>query len=197
MSHNTWIHRGVRLVIRPLVNTAVTPNQLTTLRLVVGVAAAVAMAEGSEYWRFWGAGIFVLSLFLDRADGELARLGGKTSPGGHKYDLIADSLCNALVFFGLGLGLRDSMFGIWSLPLGLAAGAAVTAILLLVIKLENQAGARAAELSSTAGFDADDGMLAVPLLIWLGLADWLLIAAAVGAPGFAIFMYMKFRRKPD
>jgi hypothetical protein len=34
----------------------------------------------------------------------------------------------------------------------------------------------------------------VPLAVWLGGADWLLLAAAVGAPGFALFMLGKFRR---
>lgn len=196
MSHNTWIHRLVRGGVRPLVNTPVTPNQITTLRVGVGVAAAVALAEGSDLWRHWGAGIFLASMVLDRADGELARASGKTSPWGHKYDLFSDALCNALAFICLGIGLRDSIFGVWAYPMGMAAGAAISAILLLVLKLEEQAGQRAAELSLARGFDPDDGMLAVPLLIWLGLSEGLLAAAAIGAPGFAIYMFIKFRRGP-
>ena len=48
MSHNTWIHRIVRVGVRPLVATPVTPNQLTTLRLASGLAATAAFAVGDE-----------------------------------------------------------------------------------------------------------------------------------------------------
>lgn len=193
MSHNTWIHRGVRLAVRPLVRTPVTPNQLTTLRLLTGLAAAVALGHGGEAWRDWGAGIFVLGLFLDRADGELARLGGKTSPWGHSYDLVSDSICNAAAFLGLGIGLRAGVFGLWAPFMGLAAGLAIAAILWLVIKAEEGHGARAAELGSAAGFDADDALLVLPAAVWLGFSDWLLLAAGLGAPAFAVYMVVRLR----
>ncbi len=195
MSHNTWIHRTVRVAVRPLVATPLTPNHVTIVRLVTGLAAAGAFAHGGEAWRHWGAGIFLLSMFLDRADGELARLSGKSSARGHFFDLISDALSNALAFAGLGIGLRDSMFGTWAPLMGLVAGAAIAAILLLVVRLEDLHGARAGELRGAAGFDPDDAMLVVPLAVWLGGADWLLLAAAVGAPGFALFMALKFRAR--
>ncbi|MBT3307179.1 MAG: CDP-alcohol phosphatidyltransferase family protein, partial [Alphaproteobacteria bacterium] len=50
MSHNTWIHRAVRIgLVKPLAKTPVTPNQLTTLRLAVGITAAAFMAVGPEW----------------------------------------------------------------------------------------------------------------------------------------------------
>ncbi len=195
MSHHTWVHRIARVGVRPLVATPISPNHLTTLRLATGLAAVAGFAEGSESWRYWGAGLFLVSMLLDRADGELARLSGKTSPWGHKYDLMADSFCNALAFVGLGIGLRASEFGLWAIAMGALAGLAVATILWLVIKLEEKQGARAAELAGAAGFDADDGMLAVPILVWLGLSEPLLIAATLGAPAFAIFMYAYLRRR--
>jgi len=193
MSHNTWIHRGVRRAVRPLVATAVTPNHITTLRLVVGLAAAGALASGGGGWRAWGAGLFLLGMVLDRADGELARLGGKSSPWGHRYDLISDALCNLLAFVGLGVGLRDVGFAGWAPVMGLAAGLGIAAILWLVLYLECQHGERAGELGSAVGFDADDALLVLPLAVWLGHADWLLAAASVGAPLFALFMAFRFR----
>ncbi|MCH6588199.1 MAG: hypothetical protein IH805_07785, partial [Proteobacteria bacterium] len=54
-------------------------------------------------------------------------------------------------------------------------------------------GERAAEFGAAAGFDPDDALLVLPVLIWLGLSDWLLAAACLGAPGFAVFMVVKFR----
>lgn len=194
MSHNTWIHRIVRVAVRPLARTAVTPNQVTTVRLIVGLAAVAALAQGGTLWLTLGAGIFVLSLLLDRADGELARLSGKTSPWGHSYDLVSDALCNALAFVGLGVGLARGGAGDWMIALGLLAGTAITAILWLVMLVERQAGQRSAELQGAAGFDPDDAMLVLPLAVWLGAGDWLIMASAVGAPVFAVYMFVKFRR---
>ncbi len=193
MSHNTWIHRAARIFARPLARTPVTPNQVTTLRLAVGLAAAAALAQGEADWRHWGAGIFVLGLFLDRLDGELARLSGKTSPWGHRYDLFSDTVSNALAFLGLGVGLRAGEFGAWAPAMGAAAGLAIAAILWLVVRMESLHGARAGELGATAGFDPDDGLIGVPVLVWLGLSDWLLAAACFGAPALAVYMTLKFR----
>ncbi len=192
MSHNTWIHRFARVaLVRPLAGTPVTPNHLTALRIVTGVGAAGALAAGEMNA---GAGLFVVSVVLDRADGDLARLTGKTSPWGHKFDLLSDALCNTLIFVGLGVGLAGSPLGLWAPVLGSLAGASVAAILWLVIRIEERQGARAAELGSAAGFDADDAILAVPAFIWLGWPVELLEAAALGAPAFALFFFWLFMR---
>ncbi len=195
MSHNTWIHRAVRVAVRPLAATPVTPNQLTTLRLAVGVAAGLALAQGGDAWRHLGAGLFLLGMLLDRADGELARQSGKTSPWGHSYDLVSDALSNAVAFIGLGVGLRYGSYGGWAPVMGLTAGLAIAGILWLVMKMEERHGARAGEIGGFAGFDPDDALLALPLLVWLGQAEGLLAAASLGAPAFAVFMLIHFKRR--
>jgi phosphatidylglycerophosphate synthase len=193
MSHDTWIHHIARAAVLPLTKTSVSPNQLTTVRLAAGVAAAAAFAAGASPWPEIGGGIFILAMLLDRADGELARLTGKTSPGGHTYDLIADATSNALAFVGLGIGLSAGVLGGWAVPLGIVAGLAIAAVLWLVMRVEAAAGARAAELKGKGGFDPDDAMLVVPIAVWLGGALPLLVAAAIGAPAFALLFYAKFR----
>ena len=50
MSHDTWIHRCARVLVRPLVRTRVTPNHLTTVRLLTGLGSAAAFAAGDEAW---------------------------------------------------------------------------------------------------------------------------------------------------
>ena len=194
ISHNTWIHRIVEVGVRPLAKTPVTPNQVTTLRLVGGIGAAACFAVGSESWAIAGSILFVLSLCLDRADGILARLTGKTSPWGHTFDLIADSASNSLAFVGIGIGLRDGDLGLWAIPLGLIAGLAISAVLWLVMRAEDQEGGRAAALEGKAGFDPDDAMLAVPAAVLLGWVEPLIIAAAIGASAFALLFYWRFRR---
>ncbi len=183
------------MAVRPLVKTPVTPNHLTTLRLATGLAAAAALAVGASPWQHVGAAIFVVSLVLDRADGELARLAGKTTPWGHTYDLIADAAADALVFVGLGVGLRESALGLWAIPMGMAAGGAVAAIFWLIMRIEAVEGERAAELPSVAGFDVDDSILIVPVAVWLGGSVPLLVAATIGAPAFAIFFVRLLLRR--
>ncbi len=195
MSHDTWLHKIARVaIVRPLVPTRVTPNHLTTVRIIAGVSAAGALSIGQLGWSAAGAGLFIVSMLLDRADGDLARLTGRTSPGGHTYDLFADALCNALIFVGLGIGLRGSDFGFWAIPMGLLAGAAVATVLLLVVRIEALQGARAAEIGSFMGFDPDDAMLFVPLAILIGWNEGLLVAATIGAPAFALLFAVLFRR---
>ncbi|MBI3113389.1 MAG: CDP-alcohol phosphatidyltransferase family protein [Rhodospirillales bacterium] len=196
MSHDTWIHRIARVVVaRPLAATSVSPNQLTTARLATGLASAAAIGSGLPLWQDIGAGIFVASMILDRADGDLARLTGKTSAAGHRYDMIADGVANAVIFFGLGFGLRDGAFGLLAIPMGLAAGVAVAAILRMAMWAEDHKGARVAELPAFAGFDVDDLMVLVPLAVWFGELELLLKAAAIGAPLFAAFFYWHVRRR--
>ena len=196
MSHNTWIHRVARAaIVRPLRPLGVTPNQLTTVRLATGVTAAIMLAIGGVASAAWAASVFALAMLLDRADGDLARTTGQTSAAGHRFDLASDAICNALIFVGLGVGLRDGQYGMMAIVMGIAAGLAVTAILAMVMRIEASVGERAAELGSSAGFDADDAIIAVPIALWLGYSDGLLLAAAIGAPVFAIGFFVFFRKK--
>jgi phosphatidylglycerophosphate synthase len=194
MSHNTWIHRLVQPMVQPLVGSAVSPNQITTLRLAFGLGAAAAYAEGSQAWLNIGGGLFIVSMLLDRADGILARLSGKMSKFGHYFDLISDAVCNAAIFIGLGIGLRFTALGGWTVALGVMAGLAVMFILIVVMWAEGQRGLRAAELRSVAGFDAEDSTILIPIIVWLGGALPLLYVSAAATPIVALYFAWQHRR---
>ena len=196
MSHNTWIHKVSRvLIVNPLIDTPVRPNHLTIVRLTTGLGAFVGFALGAVPWVQIGAVAFLISMLFDRADGDLARLTGRTSPLGHTLDLIADALCNSLIFVGLGIGLSHGNYGVGAIAMGITAGVAVAAILGMVIRVESLEGARAAELGGIAGFDPDDAMCLVPIAVLFETAEGLLLAAAIGAPCFAMLFLILFRRK--
>ena len=81
MSHNTWIHKIARAtIVRPLAKTSVTPNQVTTVRILAGVSAALCLAYGKVEWSNYGAILFILSMLLDRADGDLGAHDGTDKP---------------------------------------------------------------------------------------------------------------------
>jgi phosphatidylglycerophosphate synthase len=142
----------------------------------------------------FGGGVFLVSFLLDRADGELARQTGKCSPGGHRFDLVADYASNILIFVGLGVGLRDAGLGMSAVFLGAIAGGAIAGIFGLVSRIERMDGVAAAAFPTAAGFDPDDAMLVVPIALWSGAEALLLVAAAVGAPAFLTWTCWRFRK---
>ena len=172
-----------------------TPSQVTVVRLLTGLGAAGCFAVGAMPWWDVGAGLFILSMILDRGDGDLARVTGQTSERGHKFDLLADAICNAVIFVGLGIGLRNGEQGLWAIPMGVLAGVAVTAVLSMVMKAEALAGERSGEIGGAFGFDPDDAMLLIPVLVLFGFQEGLLLAAAAGAPAFAAGYYIWWRGK--
>jgi archaetidylinositol phosphate synthase len=174
----------VRPGVRPLAGTAVTPNHLTTARLALGLAAAAAFLPGTQVWNLAGAGLFLIAMLLDRADGELARLGASSSPFGHLYDLAADGLCNTAAFLciGIGVAMGDGPFAPLGLPLGIIAGLATAFVEIVVIRMDAAGAQPTSQLGGAWRFDPDDAMLAVPIAMALGLGGPLLIAAAIGAP---------------
>jgi archaetidylinositol phosphate synthase len=194
MSHNTWVHLIVRPIMRPLAKSRVTPNHLTAMRLATAVASGLMLTIGDRYWSNAAGAVFLISLILDRADGELARLSGKSTPWGHRFDLISDYSANVLIFLGMGIGLRGSALGPGAIVLGLLAGFAITSIFWLVSRVERFGGAGSAAFPTAVGFDPDDAMLVVPVAIWLNGEQVILIAAAIGAPAFLLWAWWRFRR---
>ena len=187
MSHDTVIHRLVRPGVRALRPLGVTPDQLTMARLATGLAAAALFAQGPGGWIAAGAGLFLASVLLDRADGELARQTGRFSAGGHRLDLWADALSTIAAFAGLGWGLRTDLG--WSAPaLGALAGVSIA----LVFRLANAEGGAPPPSFATPRrsvvIDPDDAMALLPVLIWLGWAAPALLLAATLTPLVALLL---------
>ena len=182
MSQNTLLHGLVRPVVRAVAATGLTPNHVTTLRLVTGLAAAMTFAQGTSGWiAIVGGFVFLLSMLLDRADGELARQTNQMSVAGHRYDLVSDCMVGVCTFIGIGVGVVHTA-GLNAVWLGLLAGLGVGALFLElnVLKLGSVRGHNL--FGGRLRVDPDDAMIVVPILVWCGLAVPTLIAAAVVTP---------------
>jgi phosphatidylglycerophosphate synthase len=183
MSQNTLIHGLVRPVVRAVAtHTGLTPNHVTTLRLATGLAAAIAFAQGADGWvAIIGGFIFLLSMLLDRADGELARHTNQMSLAGHRYDLVSDCMVGVCTFIGIGMGVVNTA-GPNALWLGALAGLGIGVLFLElnVLKLGSVRGH--ALFGGRIRVDPDDAMIVVPVFVWCGLAVPMLIAAAVLTP---------------
>jgi phosphatidylglycerophosphate synthase len=191
---SSWTHKIARWTILPLVDTPVTPNHLTTLRLLTGLAACGAFMIGSREGEIWGGILWVISAFLDRADGELARVSGKTSAAGHAYDYACDVACSALFFAAIGVGLRDSILGWWAIPIGIVTAISIAAGSLLSEELEKRDGSGKKAYTGVAGFDFDDVMYLFGPFAWLGWLMPLLVGAAIGGPAVAILTWWRLHR---
>jgi archaetidylinositol phosphate synthase len=196
VSSTTWTHLLARPVMRPLIGTAVRPNHITTLRLLTGIAACVAFAWGTRAGMGWGGGLWLVSAFLDRADGELARLANMMSLQGHRYDYLADVWVNTLFFIAIGIGLRHSVLGRWSMPLGLLSGASTFLVSVFAEMLELRGPAGTKAISGRWGFDPDDALYLMGPLAWLGWLTPILVGASVGATTAMVIVGMRLWRTP-
>ena len=194
----TWDARAARWLVTPLVHTRVTPNHLTTLRLVIGLAGAFHLALGGFAHANIGAFLIVLSNFVDHTDGELARISGKTSRIGHFYDLAADALVTVLLFVGMGYGLGavapDADWLVPPVVLGGVAGVAVAAIFFLRMRIEEMAGKAGTKQAFAGGFETEDVLYLLPLVTLTGIAAPFVVAASIGAPLFALWVVYDYSR---
>ncbi len=176
----SWTHVAARRVVRPLLGTWVRPNHLTVLRLLSGLGACACFAVGSRAGTGWGGVAWVVSAFLDRADGELARAGSLGTAWGHMFDYYVDNAVNTAFFVSIGVGLRHGWLGCWAEPLGLLSGASFLLgnVLSEWLELRGPPGARA--YSGRWGFDPDDALYLMGPLAWLGLLGPTLVGAAIG-----------------
>jgi archaetidylinositol phosphate synthase len=194
VTDTTWTHLLARPVVRPLIGTAVRPNHLTTLRLLTGIAACAAFALGTRGGMWWGGGLWLVSAFLDRADGELARLGNMMSAAGHRYDYLTDIWVNSLFFVGIGFGLRGSWLGFWSIPLGMLSAVSMLLTLMFAEWVERHSPTGAKVVGSKWGFDPDDALYLLGPMAWLGWLSPILVAASIVTTFTMLIIGLRFLR---
>lgn len=111
------------LIAKAAKPTIITPTGLTLIGLSMG------LASGFFFYRNWSdQSLIIASILLvmagvfDSADGQLARMGGKST----KLGLVLDGLCDNLVFASAYIGSTLTIapiLGAWTWPVAFAAGA--------------------------------------------------------------------------
>ena len=192
MIGDSWTHKIARICVLPLINTSISPNHITVIRLITGLLACAAFASklnilGGIFW--------LISTFLDRADGELARISGKSTEWGHKFDYYCDTFITALFFIAIGINLRDNLSGYWSISLGICAAVGVifTEVYAEIIDQKKQSTGEKA-YPGIMGFDFDDILYLFAPIVWLNWHLPFLIGASIGAPAFAIFTWYSSKK---
>lgn len=184
MAIKSWDQRLAHVLVKPLVATPVHPNHLTGLSFVFGLSAAILFALGGSLLVNLAAGLFMVAVFLDHTDGELARQAGKSSPFGQRFDSAVNASNYTMLFIGIGIGLSAGPLGTWALVLGLAAGLCNPVILLLRIGLENRHGSKAVAHPRYAGVEIEDLIYLIGPITWLGGLEYFFLAYGIGSFGY-------------
>lgn len=112
-----WVWpRPAQWATRFCVRKGITPNQVTSLSLVLVVAALLLFLNG---FFFSGLAAAWVMTFLDTVDGKLARVTVKSSTFGHIFDHAIDLISPPFWYLAWGLGLQS-----WPPGVGLSLKAA-------------------------------------------------------------------------
>lgn len=99
------LNRHISIFIsKRLVSTRVTPNQMSLVTFLLGVAGAISVARGGYWWFLLGAWLFQWNSILDGVDGELARVRFQQSKLGQWVDTVSDDVSNMAFYGGLAIG---------------------------------------------------------------------------------------------
>lgn len=149
-----------------LARTPVTPNQLTTLGVVLTVVAAVLVGTGRPFVAGW---VLVAGGLMDTFDGALARARGDTSPFGAFYDSVSDRLSDGIILVGIAWWVREDEL-LFALALVALVAAQVTSYI--------RAKAESIDLDCSVGL-LERAERAVALMAGLVFHAWLLGAVLV------------------
>lgn len=188
-----WDQQLARWLVAPFNNTPLHPNHLTTLTLILGQCAAWIFAFAMEQLAWFAALLYMLAVFSDHMDGELARMTGKTSSFGHNYDYIVGGINYTTLFIGIGLGLQDS-FGSWVIILGFSAGLSNPFILTLRMNMERQYGKETVDHPRFAGFEIEDFIYLIGPITWFAGIICFFIPYALGNIGYLVWTVVEYRR---
>lgn len=117
-----------------LLKTSLTPNQITTISLLLGLIGSACFIQASWIAGIIGGLLLVASYTFDNCDGEVARIKKMSSEFGAKLDDMADWIIDASFFAALGYGtalVNGQQFWFW-LGLAAAAGAFIDYIVDLI-----------------------------------------------------------------
>ncbi|MDP3542097.1 MAG: CDP-alcohol phosphatidyltransferase family protein [Elusimicrobiota bacterium] len=112
---------------RALLDTAVTPNQMTLFSTSLGLLGAAFFLGETRLFYVTGALLVWLHSVLDGCDGELARVRFQESPLGSDLDFWGDNLVHFALFTCMGAGFWLADGGVHNLALSAVAGGGVLA----------------------------------------------------------------------
>jgi phosphatidylglycerophosphate synthase len=204
------LERPVSLQIsRRLARTAITPNQMSMISMVVGICGGPFFLSAQPSLQTIGALMFLAHSILDGCDGELARLKFQESRWGGVLDFWGDNVVHIVIFGCMALGWSRSAAAAWPLFLGAAAvfGTLGSAgfVYWRLMRLKDEGGALFTSVSAAPErplarlLDAAsrrDFVYLVIILALTGRSNWFLLLTALGAPiYFSLVIFLAARER--
>ena len=204
------VERPISLAIsRLLAPTAITPNQMSLISIVVGICGGPFFLSPRASLQTVGALMFLAHSILDGCDGELARLKFEESRWGGVLDFWGDNVVHVVVFACMGVGWSLAAAAGWPLLLGAAAvlGTLGSAGLVYwrLMRVKDDGGALYTSVSAepdrplAKALDAAsrrDFIYLVLLLALFGKSNWFLLLAGLGAPiYFCLVLFLAARER--
>ncbi len=88
-----------------LIKTPITPNQVTIISLVLGIISGILFSCGEHAYTLMAGVAYFLSTIFDQCDGEVARAKQMSSEFGMVFDIIIDSIVNAIIVIGITIAI--------------------------------------------------------------------------------------------
>ena len=183
-----------KFIVRGLSKTPITPNQVTLFSIVLGLFVAWLFVQGGALAHI-AAVLFIVTVWLDHVDGELARATDRSSTFGHYFDHCAAMTNYVAMFIGAGIGARTEFLGVSSIFLGITAGVSIILIMSVRMYCEGRFGRDAMKQSPKAGFEIEDTLYIVGPVTWIGFMEYFIVLAGIGAPIFLIYVIFDFFRR--
>lgn len=101
-----------RPIIKLLLGTSVTANQVTSTMVIAGVLGCFLLALGKYWLGIIGIALIQLHILLDHVDGPIARAKNTASLKGIYIERIGHDLVFTLFFFSIALGSINMAIGI-------------------------------------------------------------------------------------
>ena len=179
--------RLARACISPIAGTALHPNIVTGISLTLGIASGLSFAAGGPGIQHIAALMFMLAVFVDHMDGELARQSGKGSKFGALFDSVTGTASYGTLFLGMGIGEWRGDAADWGLGRAAAAALFILINMRLQFKTEIRSGVAPDPYPRIGPFEVEDGIYLIGPIVWLTGTWWFFLMGTIGTLIFVTF----------
>ena len=193
--------RSISLAVsRRLANTAITPNQMTYIAVLIGLAGAPFFLSSRPPVQVIGGLLFLLHSIIDGCDGELARLKFQESRWGGVLDFWGDNVVHAAVFACMALGLWLATGRAWTLWCG-ASAVVFTGVSATYVYRRTMMGPKEGPLYTSTAVEGEtrlsnvadavsrrDFIYLILIMSAFGWADWFVISSAFIIPLYFVVL---------
>lgn len=196
-------------ISKRLVETSITPNQITVISMLIGLLGAFFMGISRGLWQILGSILFLTHSIMDGCDGEIARIKFSESRLGGLLDFWGDNVVHSAVFIAIAWEWwnRTQVFFPLLLAIFAVLGCLASAGMVYwkTMRFKNEKGPLYTSVSflkekNTLNKVADflsrrDFIYLVLILSFFKHLDWFLICSALGTPAFLLLLLWLYAKE--